>query len=291
MFRPAYLPIFLFALLLPGLLSAQEWTGTLEDGRVVKVNPATNIATVYSDQGAVQLWDGAHRLKDGSVIIVTDGVVTSGGGTSHQTPIVPQITDETMAPSPSPCVELVIKVCGFNGECSESKACSPARQLMKLEKEEAWQTRGKGGHKTAAQCREALANEEFFKRCDIEKKVSKIPTSCQKLVSRVCGPAGECAESSACAPARQLLEMESKERSLSRMPERPTYSSRKCDEALENPEFFKACPAAAEAIPAAPAAGSGSETPAAGMPPVPPQLPAPPHPLPVMPAMPQRPPG
>jgi hypothetical protein len=292
MYRPQCLLSLLLVLLLPGLLLAQDWTGALEDGEVVRVDPTTNRATVYSDKGSTQLWDGVHQLNDGSVIIVTDGVVTSGGGTTHQTPFVPQVTDETMTPTPSPCVELVIKVCGFNGECSDDESCSPARQLMKLEKEEAWQTRGKGGQETTAQCREALANEAFFKRCEIEKKVSKKPTSCQKLVSFVCGPAGECSESKPCAPARQLLEMESKERSLSRRtPQHPTYSSKKCSEALEKPDFFTGCSVPEPEPKPGYGDGSDSGTPASGMRPAPPQMPMPPHPLPAVPAMPLLPPG
>jgi hypothetical protein len=291
MYRPQYHLTLLLALLLPGLLLAQDWTGSLEDGQVVRVDPSTNRATVYSDKGSTQLWDGTHQLQDGSVIIVNDGVVTSGGGSTRQTPIVHQVIGERMASTPSPCVELVIKVCGFNGECSDSEACSPARQLMKLEKEEAWQARGKGGDETAAQCREALANESFFKLCEIEKKVSKKPTSCQKLVAFVCGPAGQCSESEACAPARQLLEMESKERSLNRTPERPTYSSKKCTEALEEPEFFKGCSVPDPESKPGYGGGNDSGIPALEMQPVPPRFPMPPHPLPAMPATPPLPPG
>ena len=66
--------LFRFTLILPALLlagaaCAQNWTGSLDSGGVVRIDPNTNRATVYSDNGSTQLWDGTHELQDGSVII------------------------------------------------------------------------------------------------------------------------------------------------------------------------------------------------------------------------------
>ncbi len=259
---------FVFALILPcqGVL-AQAWTGTLERGGVVRIDPNTDKATVYTENGATQLWDGTHRLQDGSVIIVQDGVVTSGGG-NLQTVLPPVATGPVEPKTSSACVELVIKVCGFNGECSEDQACSPARQLMQLEKEEAWQTRSEGPNKTSIQCREALQNDAYFSRCERHKPLADTPTACTKLVDRVCGTKDQCSEEPACEPARQLLAMETQERLASRYPNRPTYSSKKCVDAMDNQNFFRQCPADAD---------NGSETPESETPPVPLQLPVYPH--------------
>jgi len=262
-------------LTLPLASLAQTWTGSLQGGGLVTVDPNTNKATLFTDKGSTQMWDGAHRLQDGSVIIIDNGIVTSGAG-SHQTPITPPVAMEPgdSAPSSSVCVELVIKVCGFNGECSDQPACSPARQLMQLERDEAWQSRSQGPNKTSVQCREALQNEGYFIHCQ-QNKLLETPTACKQLVDSVCGGQDQCDTAPACSPARQLLAMETQERLASRDPERPTYSSKRCLEALKGSDFFKRCPTLAPGQ--SPDAGNGSETPESGIPLYPPQRPVPAH--------------
>ena len=165
----------------------------------------------------------------------------------------------------SACVELVIKVCGFNGECKEAPPCSPARQLMQLEKDEAWQTRSQGPNQTTAQCRQALDNESYFVRCDV-KRPSKTPTACEILANQVCGDSNQCAESEPCSAATQLLSMETQERLISRTPERPTYTSNKCRELTKGSEFFIPCRSVSAEEDAG---GNGSEKPQSEMPPAP----------------------
>ena len=246
----------------------QSWTGSLERGGVVSIDPNTNRATVYSNSGAGQLWDGTHRLEDGSVIIVNDGVVTSGGGQAGpgaSSSAAPLIHDGAGTRANSVCVSLAIKVCGFNGECNDSPACSPARQLMKLERDEIAQGAGQSTQ-TSAQCREALSDESFFARCRKKQPAGK-PTACQRLVNRVCGSDGQCSDSAACSPAQQLLTMENREREASRHPERPTYTSRKCSEALKGSDFFKHC-----ALETAASAGGDGEKPGSENLPAPPRF-------------------
>lgn len=220
---------------------AQSWTRGLEEGGVISVDPTTNKATVYTGKSSTQLWDGTHRLNDGSVIIVRDGIVTSGVDSAVPLAVKPVIGDESTAPlASSACVELVIKVCGFSGECKDEPGCSPARQLMQLEKDEAWQTRSAGPNETSTQCREALDNEQFFTRCAVMEP-SDTPTACQKLVAHVCGGENQCDRTPACAPAQQLLAMETQERLASRSPDRPTYTSKKCEESLAESDYFTTC--------------------------------------------------
>lgn len=242
--------LILPALLLAGAACAQTWTGSLDSGGVVQIDPNTNRATVYSDNGSTQLWDGTHELQDGSVIIIEDGVVISGGDQSAgawdtpatplpANPEAPTLETEAARPS-SPCVNLAIKVCGFNGECADNQACSPARQLIQLERDEAWQRRGAGPNQTTAECRKGLSDEKIFPRC-ASKKAPNTPTACQQLVSHVCGAQGECSESPSCSPAQQLLTMENREREASREADRITYTTKKCSEALGKSDFFKSC--------------------------------------------------
>jgi hypothetical protein len=231
---------FLVVLLLIAPLTAHSWTAELENGGVISVDTSTNKATIYTDRGTTQLWDGTHQLQDGSVVIVRDGVVTSGD-TPQPLPAEPHPGPDTVDPATSStCVELVIKVCGFNGECRDKGSCSAARQLMQLEKDEAWQTGSKGPNETSAKCREALNNGSYFNRCEVVQH-SQSPTACERLVTNVCGTGNQCAEAEACGAAQQLLAMETQERLVSRNPDRPTYTSQRCLESMEHTSFFKSC--------------------------------------------------
>lgn len=69
--------------------------------------------------------------------------------------------------------------------------------------------------------------------------VGKSP--CEKLVDAVCGADELCAQAPACAPARQLLDMERGERAEAAMASRMTYSSGQCMEAFKDKAFFTPC--------------------------------------------------
>ncbi|MCB1758777.1 MAG: hypothetical protein KDI68_03225 [Gammaproteobacteria bacterium] len=221
-------------------LAAHAWTAELHNGGVISVDSSTNKATIYSDRGTTQLWDGTHQLQDGSVVIVRDGVVTSGDS-PQPLPESRQVEPDRAVPAASStCVELVIKACGFNGECRDTGGCPAARQLMQLEQDEAWQTGSKGPNQTSVKCREALNNDSYFKRCDVVRH-SESPTACERLTTSVCGSDNQCESSEACQAAQQLLAMETQERLVSRNPDRPTYTSKQCEESSANRSFFKSC--------------------------------------------------
>jgi hypothetical protein len=63
-------------------------------------------------------------------------------------------------------------------------------------------------------------------------------------VGRVCGQSDECSGNPGCAPAKQLLTREDKERRRAENPKLMTYTSGQCQEALGDWKFFWACPAA-----------------------------------------------
>jgi hypothetical protein len=76
-------------------------------------------------------------------------------------PVVPQ-------PLSSACDLLVDKVCGGDNACSDQEACRLSRQLTDMSK----QQRARNSFASVpqdnvaeAQCREALLDEEFFRRC------------------------------------------------------------------------------------------------------------------------------
>lgn len=207
------------------------WTGGMEDGSVVRIDPESNQATRYSGDGAVQLWDGVHRMQDGSTLTVKEGVVTSRSAGDQRTPqFAPAPTDPAL--TPSACVALVIKVCGFNGECRENPACSPARQLMELEKSEAWQSKGAGPNQTTAQCLNAMENESFFSPCSGSAENGP-PSACDRLVERACGTDLQCAETPGCLEAQQFQKMEQREQARNRDPEKLTPASEQCEEILQ----------------------------------------------------------
>lgn len=253
-FRPLAL-IVLFAL--PSFAWAQTQISELQDGKIVRIDPATRTATLYSESGSTQLWDGTHRLRDGSVIIVHDGVVVSEGGKGGVQPIAenetladPRAADDDQHPIPeeAACVKLAIKVCGFDGECRDSQGCSPARQLVELEKEEAWSSNhAPTPNHTTMQCQQALNNEAFFTPCN-KKPESNQPTECEQLVNAACGLDEQCEDSQACAAARQLFQFELEERiEKIRRPERIPTTSKRCRQARQDP-FFKACDSSGDSV-------------------------------------------
>lgn len=140
-----------------------EWTGTLEDGSRIEVDPSTHRAW-RTDQGQrAPLWDGVHRLEDGSVVIVRDGTAVPSEGMLD---VWEPSTPATLLPGSSACYELVDRVCGEDFRCSLAEPCRLANDLVDLAKEEL-----KGKHASLsdssieAQCREALTNA-FFVPCE-----------------------------------------------------------------------------------------------------------------------------
>ncbi len=231
-------------LTLPLCVAAQEWSGRLHDGSTIRVDPNTNQATGAGSAGERPLWDGVHRMEDGSVIIVKDGVVTSRPLSAPPTGSDPATDSATTASNGRPlsqCVQLMVKVCGFNGQCDGSDSCGLARQLVKLEQEELWQNRGENPSQTARQCTQSLQDEEHFQACNtlVDEKST---TPCQQLVTHVCGGDDRCAAAPACNPAKQLLSMEQSERADNRRPGRMTHSSHQCLDAVKNSNFFQQCP-------------------------------------------------
>jgi hypothetical protein len=193
----------------------------------------------YHDGGTAPLWDGAHQLENGSVVIVRDGTIVPTEG---------MLETWVGEPGSEPrmrqryCEQLVRKVCGFHDECASAQPCALARQLLRIEGEEQRRAPlGSGPYPatpSTSECLDALANAAF-PACRASVPDLK-ETACKKLVDRVCGADNRCSGSPACNPARQLLQMETEERLESADPDAQTPIGSECEKARSNP-FFTAC--------------------------------------------------
>lgn len=240
-FTHSWLPCLVVCLLIAliGPARAAPWTGTLQDGSVLRVDPDSHRAMRYYQGGVAPLWDGTHRLEDGSVVIVRDGqavptesMMNSWIGASDSEP----------GTHTRYCDQLVRKVCGFHDECRQGQPCILARQLLGMEREQQrrmpvdagfWPYTPSGG-----ECQDALSNPAF-PACGSSTPGSE-PTACKKLVEKVCGDADQCEAHRACNPARQLLQMESDERLRNADPQALTPMGAECEKAMDN-AFFEPC--------------------------------------------------
>jgi hypothetical protein len=216
-----------------------SWTGTLQDGSVLKVDPNTRRPLRYYDGGAAPLWDGTHRLENGSVVIVRDGTIVPTEGMldtwAGEAGSEPRMRERY-------CEQLVRKVCGFHDECASSKPCALARQLLRIEGEEQRRAPPGSGAFPATpstnECLDALGNAAF-PACKASLP-DRRATACNKLIDRVCGKDNRCAQTPACDAARQLLRLETEERLESADPDAQTPMGSECDKARNNP-FFEVC--------------------------------------------------
>ena len=221
-------------------VDAATWTGTLPDGSSLQVDPRTHRAMRHYEGGATRMWDGAHRLHDGSVVIIRDG---------QAVPTEQMIETWESGRGPAPefeqryCEQLVRKVCGFHEECATQQACTLAKQLLRFERDEQRRAPITAGVRpqteSGIKCNEALSEASRFPVCGNARPGDAL-TPCRKLVDHVCGKAHQCRDSPACDPARQLLQMELEERLASADPDSVTATGQECEKAVDTP-FFKAC--------------------------------------------------
>lgn len=240
--RIRFLHFLVLGIALLGLQAALagSWTGTLHDGSVLKIDPETRRPMRYDHGGPSPMWDGTHRLEDGSVVIIRDGTI-----------VPTQSMLETWAAEPGAeprmrdrhCEQLVRKTCGFHEECATTQPCVLARQLRRLERDEQRRapfdaSRHPPDTDATGECLDALRHAAF-PTC-AATRLDRHDTPCARLVERVCGPADRCAARPACDPARQLLRMETEERLESLDPSARTATGAECEKARDN-AFFQAC--------------------------------------------------
>jgi len=158
---------------LPGLLvsttTTADWTSGMQGGGTVTIDPDTRRATITRDGVTSPLWNGVHRLQDGSVLIVNHGEVVPGETTDKPRQLPPPETaDWEGAPivGYSPCERLTRHVCGKQDECATAEACIPSRQLLAMEQEERKQADSRSRMTyTSGQCLEAMKDVVYFSVC------------------------------------------------------------------------------------------------------------------------------
>ena len=152
---------------------AAQWSAPLKDGGTVTVDPQTNRATVRRDGVETQLWDGVHRLEDGSTLTIRSGTAVPNEGIlrARQMPAKPAPAEAgAWSGAPivgySPCERLVRRVCGVNHACSSVEACDPARQLLTMEQNER-KASASPNYMTQAsgQCQQADRDRSYFATC------------------------------------------------------------------------------------------------------------------------------
>ena len=164
--------LVLAAVMAPSALTvaAEGWTSSLMGGGVVTVDPDTQRAMVTRDGVTTQLWNGVHRMQDGSVLIVNQGEVVPGvPATSplHQLP-PPEAEDRegALIAGHSPCEQLTHYVCGPHDECATAEACGASRQLLAMEQQERARAADPSRMTyTSVQCLKARNDMTYFSTC------------------------------------------------------------------------------------------------------------------------------
>lgn len=245
---------------------AAGWSAPLVGGGEVRVDPRTNRATVLRGGVETQLWDGAHRLQDGSTLIIRSGQAVPNAAIleSRRLPDQPERPRaEQWVGVPivgySPCERLVRRVCGLSEECSSAKACDPARQLLEMEQQER-RANDSPNYMTHASglCQEADQDKAFFVNCGQtpipgqavlspgqtgDVAGHRPPSACELLVNKVCGLQDACSAQTACQAAQQLLQM-ARESPADQGGEGGSVmnpTEHQCVEALSDEGFFKPC--------------------------------------------------
>ena len=141
----------------------------LKGGGAVTVDPDTNRATVTRDGVTAPLWDGTHRLEDGSILIIRRGTSVPREPMAEPRHI-PETEVGKWEGAPivgySPCERLVQRSCGPGNECLELEGCNLARQLLTMEQEE--RTASADPNRmtyTSGQCQEVEQDYQLFPYC------------------------------------------------------------------------------------------------------------------------------
>jgi len=142
----------------------------LQKGGEITVDPNTNRATVTRGGVTSPLWDGTHRLDDGSVLIINQGVTVPNRTIleSRRRLPTPEAEDWEGAQIAgySPCEKLARRVCGQENQCGEIEGCTLATQLLDMEQDEraASENRNRMTY-TSGQCQHVITDVELFPIC------------------------------------------------------------------------------------------------------------------------------
>ena len=140
-----------------------------QQGDVVTVDPDTNRATVTRGGATTPMWDGTHRMQDGSVLIINRGIaVPNEAMLAPARPELPEAEKWEGAPIAgySPCEKLVRRVCGVKDRCGKVEGCTLARQLLDMEQDERAASKNRSRMTyTSGQCQNMMMDAEVFPVC------------------------------------------------------------------------------------------------------------------------------
>lgn len=166
----------LFVLLVLPLSTAQAANAYfgMQNGGTVAVDPNTNRATITRDGVTAPMWDGTHRMEDGSILIIRQGVVVPNEPVlkAHERPR-PEEEDWAIEPIAgySPCEKLVRRVCGRKDQCADTEACDLARQLRDMEQEERNDSDNPSlTTYTSGRCRRVEMDVGLFPDCKLDRR-------------------------------------------------------------------------------------------------------------------------
>jgi hypothetical protein len=258
--------LWLAALLLFGQATGLAgWEATLSSGQPVLVDPATRRAVIQSGIGQGRpLWDGVHRLQDGSTITIRSGVAIPNAASSRRPPPPTmelgehdaESGDDSAAaarePAASPwrtsppsrgstdtgqCDHLLLKTCGLQRSCRDADACELAAQLRAMQKQSPQPGLDNSGW-AEVRCQEALQDPAGFPACPREPPLHEV--ACKALAQHVCAGAARCQRTELCRRANALLGFE--QSALEReAPEELTLIRRHCSQLLTQHAFFPPC--------------------------------------------------
>ncbi|MTW21448.1 hypothetical protein [Allochromatium palmeri] len=145
---------------------AADWSARLPDGSGVEIDASSHRAWRLEDGQRTPLWDGVHRLEDGSIVIVRDGMAVPNSSMLETWGEAPPRQPPRAAERESgSCLELVQRVCGEDAACAGSEPCRLARELLEMSGESLpLEVEAQAESSVGSQCREALTSA-FFAPC------------------------------------------------------------------------------------------------------------------------------
>jgi len=144
-----------FALLAASLAASQAshaTTAVLSDGRIIDWSTAGSQVWLLSANGSRSpLWNGVHTLRGGGQLTIRNGVLASRPW-----------SEQGALPEDGLCQQLVNRVCGDGGDCSDTTACKLARQMEAMDRQAGSPASAPGAE---PQCTAALRDPAFFRAC------------------------------------------------------------------------------------------------------------------------------
>jgi hypothetical protein len=260
----ALLPLGLVLLCVAPAVTSTGWETRLNNGQPIVIDPATNRAVIMDGVGQGRpLWDGVHRLHDGTTITIRSGVAVPNSSFGRQPSLPAPSSDESAAPegtssppsaphapddlsldgftSGSPheghCDHLLLKTCGLNRTCGDADACQLAEQLRSMQRQSPDPRLGNTGW-AEGRCREALQDDAVFPACSREPPLQAV--ACSALVHHLCANTHRCQRSELCRDASALLALE-QSASERNAPGELVLVRQRCIDMLAEQAFFPPC--------------------------------------------------